>query len=201
MDVKKVQNYSENAKTVINLSERLPQYVKGLDIFLESLQKKKPEIYDDYLIALRNKLLSLILKPEVDLQAISIPNFQEELQKYNNLQKLYFTYIFQLLGVPENYSSETIQLLWSNYDRSSLYPFYYRCLILCEILERNRAIEFLKEYVDTINYEQNQPNLELEDLNYMWERDTREQENPRPMEFIAFRLHKGKVGGRVDRCS
>ncbi len=200
MDIKKVYNYSENARLRVNLTEELVKYVKGLDRFLENLQKNKPEIYEEYQEALQNKLLSLITKPAADLETIGIPNLQVVIRGYNKHQKLYFSYALHLLKIPKDYSSETVDLLWLQFLRASLYPIYYRALVLCDILERKTGIKFLKNYIVKTQYEQTQPNLKLEDVNHYWEDDIREKENPAPQDIIAFRFHKGKIGARVDRC-
>ncbi|MHA2366566.1 MAG: L-2-amino-thiazoline-4-carboxylic acid hydrolase [Candidatus Hodarchaeales archaeon] len=200
MDVRKVYNYKDNASYKVNLNEKLPQYVKGLDIFLKSLQKEKPDIYNDYIIALKKKLLTLITNSVGELNTIKIPNFLELLDNYNDLQKVYFAYAFQLLEIPDNYSSEIIELKWLNSDKAQLCPFYYRAYVLCEIMGKDKAIDYLKNYIDTKNYEHTSPNLDLNDVNHFWEEDTREKENPHPSDFIAYRFHKGKIGGRADKC-
>ena len=195
MDIKQFQNYSQGAKIPVNLEERLRIYIGALAMFLEYLEKNKPETLDAYRAALKKKLDALVVNEE-DLP--SIPGLDEEIQLYNELQTLYLGYSAQLLEIPAGISSKTVELLWSNYLRSSLYPFYYRALTLCEVMGRDEAIEFLKAYIDATVYERVKPDLELEDLDHFWNADP--DEHPYPGNSIAFRISKGKQGGKVIRC-
>jgi hypothetical protein len=200
VDVKKLYSEQADPKTELNLSERLPWLVGGLNVFLEKLQEKKPGIYDDYLIALEKKLLSLITGDVADLETISIPGVQESIQQYSVLQKLYFKHIIQLLEIPGGHSSGTIELPWSKSLKAQLYPIYYRASVLCDIMGREEAIDYLKVYIDETRYEQIQPNLELEDLNHCWE-NWKEEEGDFPSDAIVFRINKGRMGKRTNNCS
>ena len=199
MDIRKGNYYTENRKKTFNWIDRLAQLVGGLNRFLKHLQENKPEIYDDYLEALKNKLSSLI-KPKVDLETIRFPKFQEIIEKCNTLQKLNITYALQLLGVSESYSSETIELPWYIYDKSSLYPFYYRGLTLCEQLGKTEAIEYLRNYIDEIMNERFEPIAEYDDLSRSFWEVEYPFDDYDPTDDIRFRLHQGKMGARVDRC-
>ncbi|MHA2363966.1 MAG: hypothetical protein ACXAC7_08400 [Candidatus Hodarchaeales archaeon] len=194
-------NYPNDAKTVIKLSEELPRHVNALNRILRYVQENKPEIIDKFKITLKKKLYSLILNPSINLEIIKIPKIQEEIQSYDELQKLYFTYCFTLWEIPENFSSNTLEKQWIKVDRAFNYPTYYWVLTLCEVLGRTEAIDFIKQYIDSRVYSLIKPNLEFKDLDYIWEESLNQNEKyPRADAGIGFRLSKGKVGFKVSKC-
>jgi hypothetical protein len=83
--------------------------------------------------------------------------------------------------------------------KAVLHPVYHRYEALCEVMGREPGIELIKDYIDTRVYELTEPDLDLEDLDPLWEHWTTERETP-PHGEIQFRISRGKVGGRVDRC-
>jgi len=199
MDVRKVYNYSEDRVFTLNLSERLPQYSKALDNFLKRLQEINPEIFDEYKDALKIKFHYLTSNVDISLETINIPKIQEKIKEYNELQKLYFTDAYHLLDIPEDYSFETIDLLMNSSSKSILYPRYYRALVLCEILGRETAIEYLKAFnIETRKEQiQNDPDLKLENLHQIVEEDVN---SPSNANFYSFLFHEGKYGSRCDIC-
>ncbi len=198
MEIKRFDNYRENATRMRNLGHWLPQYVLSLDIFLKALQRDKPEIYEKYLKSLENKMRSLLEEEVVNLKSIKVPGIQETIQDYDEFRKIYFTYVLQLLKLPNGYSEENADISWFDFDKSRIYPLYYRGLVLCEIIGRRDAFEYLKAYTDRRYYEVIQLQLEHEDLDTI-DLDI-EAENPMPSNGFLFRFHKGKRGMRVDKC-
>lgn len=207
MEVRSYLYLPENAKRDVNLDKRLSKILKSLDTFLIYLQKHKPKIYDKYLMTLQSKLRSLLVKSEISLQKLSIPIVQKSLRAHIELHTLYLTYAVQLMDLQQdlpstNNSDSNIDILWINYDKSGVYPSYYRALVLCEILGREKAINFLKRYIDWLIPMQIKPDLKAKDLDPFWEKweQNPKAKNARPSHFIEFRLHKGKWGGKVFRC-
>ena len=198
MDFKRTDTFTNNETTMINIPDSLSRIVGLLDHFLEGLHKTRPEIVTEYLQALETKLLSLITKPLPDFKSIQIPRLAEIVSKLTSIQRIYFTYAFQMLEIPSDYASETMEMTWHREDRVRLFSAYYRSLVFCEMIGRKEAIEYLKKYIDALLYERAQPDLSLKDLDTYWE--TEEEEGSHPSFGLGFRESKGKFGWRVERC-
>jgi hypothetical protein len=197
VEFKRVDTYTNNKTTAINIPERISRTVGGLNIFLEKLQENKPEIYENYVGELESKLLSLVSEnSQLDLDEIHIPKLNEFILNLTGLQKLYFTYSYQLLNIPHLHSSETIETTWYNNDKSSLFPSFYRLQVLCNLMGREEAISYYKGYVDKVIYERTEPDLDQEDLDSDWNA----KEEAHPSYGTGFRVNRGKYGFRVDKC-
>ncbi len=196
MEIKKINNYSETAKIMVDVKNLISQHIAVLEEFLSHLQENKKKNYNEYLEAFVIKFSSLSSK--VDENTIQRLNLANEMKIYSEYQKLYANYVISLLKIPENYSEENMELDWYNYEMASLYPFYYRALTLCDVIGKELAIEYLKDFINYLHYKRIKPNLELKNLDHLWEEG--ESENPYPGDFIAVRFNKGKFAARVDKC-
>ena len=197
MEYKWIDTYTNNKTTVVNIPDFLSQIIGSLNLFLGKLKEAKPEIQTKFTDRLEKRLYFLISEPYMDFY-LNIPGLEEKIRELTNLEKLYFIYGFQFLGIPSEYSSEIFETTWYASDKAFLFPSYHRALVLCEILGRKEAIEYLKEYIDSVHYERAEPDLDLKDLEYIWEYEDKEDEHP--SYGIGFRMNKGKIGFRVDKC-
>ncbi len=196
----------KSAKREVNVAERLSEILKSLDNFLNYLQKENPEIFEDYIKALTNKFRSLLEKSDLTIQKQALQSLLEEIRSKTEVHSLYLLFAIQLMDISQNLSALNnncnIDIYWTNHDKSSTYPAYYRALVLCEILGREKALEFLKRYIDTIVPTQVEPDLNVKDLDPFWKKWKQDPKakNARPSHFIEFRLHRGKWGGKVFKC-
>ena len=199
MDIKKGNYYTEDRKKTINWVDQLSRHMGALDRFLRHIHKNKPELYSIYVKALEKRFHHLILTPIQILEILPFPKLQEIIHKCDELQKLILTYVFQLLEIPDSISSETIEIPWFNFDKSNAYPFYYRVLVLSELIGKQQAIEYVKNYTDEFMQTFFEADPQLDDLDQDWETEY-PFEVYDPTDDIRFRLSKGIMGARVDEC-
>ncbi len=206
MEIRTYNHLPEKATVNIDLIKRLLELSEALDNFLNYLKKQKLEIYDDYLVNLERKIDSFQVKPDKHNQELLMPILNKKIPSFTNLHKKYLTYAIHLLNLKsEILTKDNIsdyEVFWSNQDKSGLYLAYNRALTLCDMLGRAEAINFLKQYVEHQNYNQPKPNLEAEDLDIFWEtwKQDPTAKDARPSQFLEFRMHKGKWGGKTLNC-
>lgn len=198
MEVIKRHDDRVDAKTTVDLKEGLAPHMGRLDTFLAFLKKQKPEVYEAYPESLTEQV-RVQLDGSLNLEALEITYVQEQIKGFDELHRAYLQFVLQLLGVKESHASDSIDTMWSDSLRAMLYPLFYRAKALCDLIGREPGIEFVKEFIDTRVYEVVQPDLEMEDLDGIWE-GWQNQEESAPGSAIEFRISKGKIGGRVDKC-
>jgi hypothetical protein len=198
MEFKRTDTFTNNETTVISIQESTSRVVGGLNLFLEKLLEERPEIYAEYLERLSRKLLSLTSDPFHDYYDNPNPMLREAVRNLSDLERLYCKYSHQLLEIPIDHSSETFEVTWHTHDRAIFFPAYYRALVLCQIMGREEAFAYLKEYIDSVIYGRTKPSLDLEDLDSLWEEE--EEEGSHPSYGVGFRMNRGKFGWRVEKC-
>jgi hypothetical protein len=202
IEIIKVYYHSPDRTFTLNLSQHLPQYVQALQRFLDRLQAKVPQTYPAYLSALESYFKQLVSKSPVNLQTIAVPGIQQPIAAYTDLEKYYFSYAYRLLDIPADYAEESIELLMYSSDRSILYPRYQRALVLCQVMGRARALEYLGEFTAEIRTQQvrDNPDLQFDDLDQFWQDDQNAAQVPPNSNYLSARLQKGKLASRSDVC-
>lgn len=197
MGNKKTHIYSLDANITYDFA-RLPEHIWVLRQFSSHLQQDHPEIYDEFLKTLERKLRPLDSTPPAGWESSRIPGLKDVVRDCSKLEKMYFWYAFNLLKIPQDHSAESVELLPTTHLKYAKYPFYYRIQALCEVMGKDQAIAYLKDY-DKRTYQQVEPNLYFEDVNHLW--DTHARGQVLPAGSIQHRFHRDKIVMQVENCS
>ncbi|MFX0096015.1 MAG: hypothetical protein ACFFBD_30025 [Candidatus Hodarchaeota archaeon] len=150
--IHKINNYNP-AKTIkLNVNSYVGNVLIYLDRFLIYLEEHKKHVLSDFLAELKlkyraevpynfNKLDSLDLSEIIpQLKVLKDPDL---LETVNNL-------ILTLLNVPEGYAweSQEIDIVDVNITKARVVPIYYCSKLLTELIDREEAIQLLKDYFE-----------------------------------------------------
>jgi hypothetical protein len=199
MEVIKRYIEQDDIETTIDLKKMLGFLMGSLNDFLAGVEKRKPEIIEAYKEALKGQLQGQLGEPGYDVSTLEVPFIQEEIANYDELQLLNLRTLLQLWGVPENHSADKLDTTWSKVIKARLIPAFYRAKALVEVMGREPAIKFFKEYIDARTKEVIKPDLEMKDLNPILEKWLAPQDSP-PYSVIYCRIGEGKLAWRNDKC-
>ncbi|MHA2085266.1 MAG: L-2-amino-thiazoline-4-carboxylic acid hydrolase [Candidatus Thorarchaeota archaeon] len=146
------KTYDAEAKGEINLEEQFSDWLWSMDLMFEFIESNKPEILDTFSKNVEAKYsheleqTSFVLS-EVGLDRIA--NDQSILDSYPNIKNLSLQLIMKYLPLPDGYSlSENKKSIrYLDYLRAKHMLLYHRIAALVEILGREPAIQFFKDFV------------------------------------------------------
>ena len=150
--IHKINNYNPAKTSKLDIGSYIGNVLIYLDRFLIYLKEHKKQILNDFLAELKlkyrsetpysfNKLDSLDLsKIDAQLKVLKDPDL---LEACTNL-------ILTLLDIPEDYAWEPqeLDILDVNITRARLVPTYYFSKLLTELIDREEAIQLLKDYFE-----------------------------------------------------
>lgn len=203
MEVKRLYYYNSDKKQNLNVHGYIETALLSLDRFLVYLAEKKGDVLDEFILYLEPRYKSAVVRNfssigSLDLSGVSSKT--EILMNYPDLLNACASFTLTMLDVSRDYTWEPqeLDLLFINVVRASQLHFYYRAELLTELIEREEAIQLLKDYIDfaIANHGQVQ---KYEDLTKMYEDQIKDSE-AQSGDWIAVSAENGKYISRADRC-
>ncbi|MCG3227593.1 MAG: hypothetical protein H7645_11805 [Candidatus Heimdallarchaeota archaeon] len=126
------------------------------------------------------------------------------LKVYPDLLFNALNYYLQLLKVDtkKNWTKDKIKVTNKNYIQSFLYHRYYNALVLTEIIERNQAVKFFKDYIDSYVKSISSEWRKYETLEEFREARIPQEGDPPNIGWVIVQgvIEKGKYPQRKDTC-
>ncbi|MFW9851602.1 MAG: L-2-amino-thiazoline-4-carboxylic acid hydrolase [Candidatus Thorarchaeota archaeon] len=204
-------DYNENLEIDLNLKNLVNTILLHFNSFLEYLAENYPDYFLPYIRAL-GKRLSEIIKREEEVSAavFSLLRNYRLKQKGKDLVILDFFRLLQskLIEVIKlsldlnkyHFSKRGTKLRVKLFDRTKgiIVPTYLIAIALKDFMQREKAIEFYKKYIDFI-YESKElapPTMEyVEEIIELHEKEYKYTHN-----YVAFKQEEGKIGVKINKC-
>lgn len=203
--------YDENFEIEFHLRNFVNRILLELNSFLEYLANFHPDYFLPYVRALGSAFSKIIAEKQ------ELPDAVQSLLKNFRLQrrdgKVLIVDFFRILrsklievskislNLQKYYvSRRTKKMQITVLDRVSgrIIPKYIMAVVLKEIMSRDEALQFYKEYLEHlyIDGEKREPIMEMiEEMLELFESEYRETFN-----FTSLRIDQGKVGLKIDKC-
>ncbi|MHA2297280.1 MAG: L-2-amino-thiazoline-4-carboxylic acid hydrolase [Candidatus Hodarchaeales archaeon] len=203
MEINRLSYYNPDKKRHLNVHGYVETALLSLDRFLVYLAEKKGDVMDEFIAGLEPRYKSAVVRNfssigSLDLSGVS--SKAEILMDYPGLLNACASFTLTMLSVPRDYAWEPqeLDLLFINVVRASQLHFYYRAELLTELIDREEAIQLLKDYIDyaIANYGQVK---KYEDLTSMYEDQIKDSE-AQSGDWIAVSVENGRYVSRADRC-
>ncbi len=180
--------------------------LKRLNFLIGFLKKEKPEILQNFILNLNNKFIKLLNNSVIDttFEKDDINDDFIHLKVYPDLLFNALNYYLQLLKVDtkKNWTKDKIKVTNKNYIQSFLYHRYYNALVLTEIIERNQAVKFFKDYIDSYVKSISSEWRKYETLEEFREARIPQEGDPPNIGWVIVQgvIEKGKYPQRKDTC-
>lgn len=180
--------------------------LKRLNFLIGFLKKEKPEILQNFILKLNNKFIKLLNNSVIDttFEKDDINDDFIHLKVYPDLLFNALNYYLQLLKVDtkKNWTKDKIKVTNKNYIQSFLYHRYYNALVLTEIIERNQAVKFFKDYIDSYVKSISSEWRKYETLEEFREARIPQEGDPPNIGWVIVQgvIEKGKYPQRKDTC-
>ncbi|MFX0125952.1 MAG: hypothetical protein ACFFAE_20190, partial [Candidatus Hodarchaeota archaeon] len=204
MEVQRLYCYNPDKKSSLNVPDFVGTSLLLLDRLLVYLADQKSDILDEYITGLELRYKSTVTSSIYAVDSLDLSNASTEmkiLMDFPNLLKVCTNFILSMLDVPHDYTWEPqeLDLLTLNVTRASYLHFYYRAKLLTDLMDRDEAIQLLKEFIDfaIAKYGQVQ---KYENLTSMYENNIRESFENESADWIAVSVNGGRYISRGDRC-
>jgi len=197
MQMMSVKNYNEKAEMNVNIPQHANTGLKRLDLFLSRIKKSHPHLIDKIFDYLNNNWVKLKKIPSLSLVEYEILN-EYPILVSKALGTLFAYMDLNAYDLPSK--SETASINVIDYLRSSLFFSYSLIESLLKIMSKEEAINYYKDYIDTITKSSRDPSQYLENLEAMRPSGEEFQNRFQSHDFINFSIHSGKIGTKTTKC-
>ncbi|MFC2083074.1 L-2-amino-thiazoline-4-carboxylic acid hydrolase [Candidatus Bipolaricaulota bacterium] len=178
-----------------NCGEDFPRLTRLPVAFHEFLENQVPEIAAEHSARFERMLRDLL--SEAGAEPANIQSSVESWSDLSSLQRLLLEYACSLLRIRAASSDDELSVPRERFWRANLYPVYYMFKAALEMMERESALELLKQFVDVRRKALTDPIPDLPDPGRWWD----ELEAPCEVtEGVAARFGQGKIAFRVESC-
>ncbi|MFX1507499.1 MAG: hypothetical protein ACFFDC_15555 [Promethearchaeota archaeon] len=204
MEVQRLYCYNPDKTRSLNVQSFVETSLLLLDRLLVYLADHKSDILDEYITRLEMRYKSVATSSFDITDTLDLSNISTEmkiLMNFPNLWRACADFILTMLDVPQDYTWEPqeLDLLTENVTRASYHHFYYRAKILTDLMDRDEALQLVKEFIDYAMETYVQV-PKYEDLNSMYEENIRESYENESADWIAVPVSGGRYISRGDRC-
>jgi hypothetical protein len=203
MEVQRLYCYNPDKTRSLNVQDFVETSLLLLDRLLVYLAEHKSDILDEYITGLELRYKSAVTSSfnAIDTLDLSNSSGMKILMDFPDLQKACADFILTTLDVPQEYAWEPqeLDLLTENVTRASYHHFYYRAKVLTDLMDKDEAIQLLKEFID-FAMEKYVQVPRYEDLTSMYEENIRESYENESADWIAVPVSGGRYISRGDRC-
>ncbi|MBU0505679.1 L-2-amino-thiazoline-4-carboxylic acid hydrolase [bacterium] len=146
-----MNTYNHNSKMDVNLFNLLEQNIGDLEFFLCYLKQKESEHFTKYLVHLEQNLVKLVTSSFMKEDTI---NFLGKLDILSQHISLFTTAIDAYLSIcgfdyhPMSLSNQQTSVYKNDILRGMTFLRYYQAVSLLSIMNKPKAIQFTKDYVD-----------------------------------------------------
>ncbi|MHA2189359.1 MAG: hypothetical protein ACXAEB_02570 [Candidatus Thorarchaeota archaeon] len=145
--------YDPNATSEINPNDRIDAAFADTDRMLEFVNKKKPEIMDEFIQAIEKRLERELDGYRIDEGKFDFEKYKDQnpsIEQYPTLFELTLGFVCKNLGLPSNhsFSDEKITVLSVKNIGSVSIPRYHRIKAMTDVLGRENGIQLYKNFVN-----------------------------------------------------
>ncbi|NPD89752.1 MAG: hypothetical protein HGN29_13655 [Asgard group archaeon] len=207
----KYSEYDENYEVEFHLRNFVNRILLELNSFLEYLVNFHPDYFLPYVRVLGKEFSKIIAEKQDLPEAVQslLKNFRLQRRDGKELIVDFFRILrnklIQVSKISLNLqkyyvSRRTKKMQITILDRVSgrIIPKYIMAVVLKEIMPREEALKFYKEYLEYlyIDGEKREPTMEMiEQMVELYESEYKETFN-----FTAFKIDQGKVGIKIEKC-
>ncbi|UCG03340.1 MAG: hypothetical protein JSW11_04985 [Candidatus Heimdallarchaeota archaeon] len=204
MEVQRLYLYNPDKRRSLDVQGSVKTSLLLLDRMLVYLADHKPDILDEYISGLELKYKSAVMSSFNITDSLDLSNTSTEmkiLMDFPDLLKTCADFLLTMLDVPQDYAWEPqeLDLLTVNVTKASYHHFYYRAKLLTDLMDRDEAIQLLKEFIDFAIAKYAQVPT-YEDLTSMYEDNIRESYENESADWIAIPVSEGRYISRGDKC-
>jgi hypothetical protein len=194
-----------NPKKTINVNPQnfTESILLAIDRFLIYLSQQRPNVLETYISDLTKFYGSAIpinYKNQQGFNRSIIDSSSSLLKKYPELIKVAVDLILSFLKLPEayNWTPDDVSVLRTDVARARIIPLYYRAKMLAETIDRNDAIQLLKDYIDDAI--RSQEVTQYDDLDSLYTREAVSSKENENSIWSYVKICEGKYASRTDRC-
>ena len=173
--------------------QELSRVLSALDDFRQHVCARAPDVSAAFEVQLLTTLRELVA------DAAAVPRLGEIPSDLDDLQRACVHYSLLLLGRSGTEGVQGSEVDRRDAYRANLYPTFFRFRVLREVMGRNAAIPFIRDYIDARIRRLTLANPALEDVDLFWD-VLHDPDFESPTSGIAGRFHRGKIAFRIDRC-
>ncbi len=142
--------YNPKAKKAINPNECIKEAFSRTEQILKYLLEIKPEIKDDYLDALKKRVVDEVRDYRVDSKCFDLDEIRKELtvlQGYSDLEELVLQFTSKYLALPENYQFRQKKYDVQQLNEEKAYSIlpYHKLKAIIEVLGKEEGIRVWKQ--------------------------------------------------------
>ncbi|MHA2231463.1 MAG: L-2-amino-thiazoline-4-carboxylic acid hydrolase [Candidatus Hodarchaeales archaeon] len=200
MEIFRIKGFDSQGTTKIDLVNHLNLRLGSANMFLEMLGKDHPNSIETVVQALSKSLTDRggEFVPELELT-----EHYSELEKFPNLVLQIKSAVLTLLNFDEyqdKIEENKGEVLVSDFLRSYLFLEYYLATSLKSILDRDDALAYYQNFVDTRTKLTANPESKWPDLSNSKEEMQQFTETTHGHDLNYYKINDGKVTYRINRC-
>ncbi|MFW9991732.1 MAG: L-2-amino-thiazoline-4-carboxylic acid hydrolase [Candidatus Odinarchaeota archaeon] len=198
MVVRRFSVFDPGKRENLNVQGFVETCLALLDRFLVYIAENKPDILDRLATDLESRYKSAVSSSFEIKDTSSINSDGKILTNFPSLLTACVDFLLEMLNVPRNYEwqPEEIELLTINITRASQLHFYYRVKSLTELVDKEEAIQLLKDFIDS-NIAKHARLKEYKDLPTLCESHLTGNQTG---DWTIISIDKGRYINRADRC-
>lgn len=181
--------------------------LRRLNFLLGFVKEKNEELYKRYIVQLEKKIQSLVGDIDISEEKLGIKeklSNYPHLNQHSKLTKIHYNFLIKLLEKPieEVINSEEVLIPSKNYWLIVFGIRYYQAQALTEIMEKEKAIELFKEYIDQYGLSVKSTYKHYETLEEMRKDHIEESEQSTDIDFdvIISTVEDGRYIVRNNNC-
>ncbi|NHJ32265.1 MAG: hypothetical protein FK732_05340, partial [Asgard group archaeon] len=204
MEKEKVGKFNLKRKTKKNIASSNRTFLLFHERFLSYLKEKKPELLSKYISKLISRYKSEAKRNYLIIDQLDIAPIKEKISLILEHQELINACVnlhLSLYKIPEDFSwdIDETEVLHINADRAHYSPRYYAFEVLIKMIDREEAIQFLKEFTDY--YVENYREVSrYEKLRTIFEDDVKRGRKSDSSIFTVGLVNEGKYVGKTEKC-
>ncbi|MFQ5978355.1 MAG: L-2-amino-thiazoline-4-carboxylic acid hydrolase [Candidatus Heimdallarchaeota archaeon] len=200
MEIFRIKGFDSQGTTKIDLVNHLNIRLRSANMFLEMLRNDHPNSIETVVQVLSKSLIDRAGEFVSDLE---LNEQYSELEKFPNLILQIKSAVLALLNFDkyrDKIEENKGEVLVSDYLRSFLFLEYYLATSLKSILDRNDALAYYQNFIDTRTKLTANPELRWADLSKSKEEMQQFTETTHGHDLNYHKINKGKVTYRINRC-
>ena len=208
MDIRIYKAYNPNSKISYKPSEIIRKNFFSINIVMMYLQKIRPQLVSDYVLALKKRLADDIGMYHFDLSKFDLNEITKKfdsINTYQDLKELVMLFTCKYLNLLNDCNLEQEREgLTLDWLRAQFILQYHRTGTFIDILERDEGIQLWKDIVyaatkDSLESSEGEIHPPIKEFTEMWIKRGEEDEN-NTSDFTLFIYDDYKVLLKVDRC-
>jgi hypothetical protein len=204
MEKEKVGKFNPKRKTKKNIASSNRTFLLFHERFLKYLKEKNQELFSEFVDKLISKYKSETKQEYAFVEQLDIEPIKDKIKLIQKNQELINACVnlhLSLYKIPQDFSweNEETEVLHINADRAHYTPRYFAYEILTQMIDREEAIVFLKEFTDYY-VEKFRDVPKYEKLRKIFEDDVKRGRQSDSSVFTVGLVNEGKYVGKTAKC-